>query len=283
MNPFRAGLFLLAIICLASQSTGAEGQRVVSQTVGTDELLLALAEEGQIAALSHLSRDPDFSAIAREANGFPVLRANGDAENILQYDPTLVLFADYSRHELVEQIRRTGVQVMIFENYGTLEETYANLEHLAGALEQEARATELIGTCRTRVKALNRALAGRSPIRVIAPSTYGVIAGAETTFQDLCDHSGAVNLAATLGGLVGHVPPPNERMLLWPIEVIVISGDSFAAAIGPYRQLPPYSLMEVVREGRAVVLKPWQLGCVSHYRIDAYERLARELHPEAFD
>jgi hypothetical protein len=31
------------------------------------------------------------------------------------------------------------------------------------------------------------------------------------------------------------------------------------------------------------VLEPWQLACVSHHRVSAYEKLARSLHPEAFE
>jgi iron complex transport system substrate-binding protein len=50
--PIWFGAFLAATF-----SFGAE-VRVVSQSVGTDELLLALAEPGQIAALSHLANDP---------------------------------------------------------------------------------------------------------------------------------------------------------------------------------------------------------------------------------
>lgn len=283
MIRFSAGFLLFANLCLASVMTGAEQQRVVSQTVGTDEMLMALADPDEIAALSHLSRDSDFSAIAEEAAAYPVLRVNGDAEDILQYEPTLVLVADYSRHELVEQVRRTGVEVMVLDHYDTLEETYANLRRLAALLGYEDRAETLIQSCRERVSDLESRIADRRLIRVIAPSTYGVISGDETTFQDLCDHTGAENLAKTLGGLVGHTAPPNEHMLIWPIETVVISGDDLESALGPYRELPPYSLMQVIKEGRAVVLKPWHLGCVSHFRIDAYERLASVLHPDVFE
>jgi iron complex transport system substrate-binding protein len=276
------GTLFLAGLCLASLSTGAERHRVVSQTVGTDELLVALADPDEIAALSHLSRDSDFSAIAEQAAAYPILKVNGDAEDILQYEPTLVLVADYSRHELVEQVRRTGIEVMVSDRYDTLEQTYANLRQLGSLLGHEDRAEALIRSCRERVAALENRIADCRPIRVIAPSTYGVIAGDKTTFQDLCDHAGAENLAHTLGGLVGHAAPPNERMLIWPIETVVVSGDSLESALGPYRELPPYSLMEVIKDGRAVVLEPWHLGCVSHFRIDAYERLARALHPDAF-
>jgi iron complex transport system substrate-binding protein len=279
----RPGLLLwLTLVSLSVDPAAAAPHRVVSQTVGTDELLLAVADPGQIAALSHLARDPDFSAVAEEARPYPILKANGDAEDILQYAPTLTLVADYSRDELVEQIRRTGVEVMVFDRYDTLEDTYANLTRLATALGTPERAEALVAACRQRVRLLTDRLAGAEPVRVIAPSTYGVIAGSGTTFQDLCDHSGAENLAATLGGLVGHVAPPVERMLTWPIDFIVVTGETPDEALGPYRELSPYALMSVVRKGRAVVLKPWHLGCVSHHRIEAYEHLARALHPRRF-
>ena len=40
--------------------------------------------------------------------------------------------------------------------------------------------------------------------------------------------------------------------------------------------------MEAVRAGRAALLRPYLLSCVSHRRLDGYEQLARGLHPEAF-
>ena len=51
----------------AAASASPAHVRVVSQTVGSDELLLALAEPEQVAALSHLSRESIYSAVAEEA------------------------------------------------------------------------------------------------------------------------------------------------------------------------------------------------------------------------
>ena len=117
---------------------------------------------------------------------------------------------------------------------------------------------------------------------MIAPSTYGVIPGAGTTVQDICDHAGAINLATTFGGLHGHAAPPNEQMLVWPVERVIVAGETVEDALEPFRKLPPYALMPVVREGRAVLLKPYMLSVVTHHRVDAYEMLAKALHPEAF-
>jgi iron complex transport system substrate-binding protein len=205
-------------------------------------------------------------------------------ETILKFNPTLVLVADYSRAELVEQIRRAGVRVLSFDRYATLEDAFANLRLLARTIggAAPARADKIIEDCRRRTAALRKALASTKPIAVIAPSTYGVIPGADTTFPDLCEHANAINLAVTLGHLKGHAAPPNEQMLTWPIEAVVVSGRSTSEALAALRSLPPYQYLAAVREGRAALLAPWMLSCVSHRRVDGYERLARELHPAAF-
>ena len=269
--------------------------RVVSQTVGTDELLLALARPEQVAALSHLAAAPEYSVVAREAAAYPRLTPGGDSETILQHRPTLVLFADYSRAELVAQVRRAGVEVIVFDRYATLADVYANLRTLGRALggDAEKRADELIARCEARMVVLREKLRGVRPVKVVSGTTYGMLAGAGTTFQDLCDHAGAENLATTLGGLSGHAPEPSEKMLGWPVEQVVIGLDTASPgrtddgpvarerALAPLLKIPPYMFMESVKQGRAVVLPAAYLGCVSHLRINGYEALARALHPEA--
>ena len=278
---FLTVLAIAAGLVLSSLAPAAEPVRVVSQTVGSDELLLALAKPGQVAALSHLARDPAFSGVAAEAAGYPQLTL-GDAETILKFSPTLVLFADYSRPELVAQVRRAGVRIITFDHYKTLDDVYANLRALARELGAPERAEELIARCQTRMAKLDERLRDVKPVRVIAPSTYGLIGGADTTFQDLCDHAGAENVAATHGHLTGHVPPPEEQMLQWPIDMVVVAGSSIDEALAPFRDLPPYQFLAVIKESHAVLVEPWQLSCVSHLRIDGYETLARALHPDAF-
>jgi iron complex transport system substrate-binding protein len=271
---------LFAAVLSGAAVAGAADLRVVSQSVGTDELLLALAEPAQIAALSHLARDPQFSAVAEEARAadLPSI-TSGDAETILRHRPTLVLLTDYSRPELVAQVRRSGVRVWTFDRYGSLAEAHAALRSLAAELggEAPARAERIVAADTERVAGLERRLADRSRVRALAPTTYGVLAGRGTTFDDLCIHAGADNLASSLGRLEGFARLPTEAMLAWPVEVFVVGGQS-----GEFQHVTPYPQMMRRREIRVVRLEPWMLGCVSHRRVDAYEALARELHPEAF-
>lgn len=263
----------------------ASAVRVISQTLGSDELLLAVASPGQIVALSHLARDARYSSIANEAAGLPQLSPTCDAETALALRPTLILCADYSRPELINQVRKAGIRVLIFSKYSSLEDAYANLRMLARELgaEAEARAERVIAESKERVQRLARRLEGVKPVRVLAPSVYGLIPGSHTTFQDLCDHAGAENVAHTLGGLRGHQPPPSERLLSWPVDRVVVSGATVAEGLAPYKAMQPYSFMAAVREGRAVAVRGCILSCISHHRVDGYEELARALHPERFD
>jgi len=280
LSAFIRGSFIF--VCLGLNLV-AEPLRVVSQTVGTDELLLAVAAPEQIAALSHIAGEKDYSAVAEEARRYPHI-ARGDAETILKFRPDLVLVADYSRGELVAQLERAGVELMMFDQYNTMADAYANLRRLAERLgpEAEARAEQVINDVKARLAALHRKLEGVEPVKVIAPSTYGVIGGADTTFQDMCDHAAADNLANTLGGLVGHAPIPRERMLTWPVEVVVLPGETVEAAVEPYLRLTPFQFMDAVKQRRVALVEPYMFSSVTHHRIDGYERLARELHPERF-
>ncbi|HET8901765.1 MAG TPA: ABC transporter substrate-binding protein, partial [Holophagaceae bacterium] len=124
---------LLALLFAGALAFAGAPARVVSQTVGTDEMLMALADPGQIAALSAVSRNPDYSYDAARAAKFPQLAAS-DAEAILRFHPDLVLMASFSRPETVAQLRRAGVPVLVIDHFDTLEDTYADLRLIAKAI-----------------------------------------------------------------------------------------------------------------------------------------------------
>ncbi len=277
MRSLRLLLCLLATVLL---SAGPRPVRVVSQTVGTDELLLAVADPSQIAALSHLAREAKYSAVAVEAAKYPQIQP-GDAESLLRFKPTHVVVASYSRADLVTQLRRSGVKVISIDRFNTLEDSYANLRLLAKELGTEEKAEALIARCQARMAELARRLQGVKPVRVLAPSTYAFTGGKDTTFDDLCQHAGALNVAAE-AGLVGHAPTPSEAVLTWKVDCLVLAGEDGTTALRTFQQTPPYKFLEATKAGRYVLLKSREISCVTHYRIDGYESLARQLHPERF-
>ncbi len=118
-------------------------------------------------------------------------------------------------------------------------------------------------------------------MRVLSVGFYPFTAGSETTFQDICDHAGALNVAAE-AGLKGHVPTPNERILTWNVEVLVAPGEPGLDLNAKLREMAPYKFMPALKQGRVVSLPGALMATTSQYRIEAYEWLARALHPERF-
>jgi len=257
----------------------ARPMRVVSQSVGTDELLLALADPGQIAALSHIARDTHFSPVAAEAKAYPAIK-DSDAESVLRFRPDLVLAASFTRPETLTLLRRSGVRLVVLDRFESLEDVYASLRILGRELGQEARAQALIAQCQNRVQALATRLKGVRPARVLSAGSYPFTSGTGTTFQDLCDHAGALNVAAE-AGLMGHAPTPSEKLLTWNVEVLVASGEEEGIR-EHLNAIPHYRALPALKAGRVVVVPGPMMSSLSHHRIEGYEILAKALHPERF-
>lgn len=270
----------LAFLFAAAALLAGPPQRVVSQTVGTDDLLLALAAPGQIAALSHLARDERYSPSFQQARKVPCL-TSGEAEDILRHRPDLVLAATYTQPEVLHLLRRAQVDILLIEKFETLEDLYANTRRIGKALGRTQRAEELIAQWRKRVATLRQRLQDVQPVRVLAVGLYPFTAGAGTTFQDLCDHAGALNVAAE-AGLKGHAPTPGEQVLSWRTEVLVAPGEPGLDMLARLKELPPYKFLPALKQGRVVELPGALMAATSQARIDGYERLAKALHPERF-
>ena len=271
---------VLACAACGAAAVVASPQRVVSQTVGTDELLLALADPAQIAALSHLSREPTFSVDANQAAAYPKLKSS-DAESVIRFHPDLVLAASYSEPATLTLLHRAGVKLIVVEHFESLEDVYANVRTIGAALGHADRAEALIRSTEGRVADLARKLKGVKPVRVLAVSTYPFTAGSQTTFQDLCDHAGAINVAAE-AGLVGHASTPDERLLTWNPELLIASDTEGPDLESRLRQMPAYKHLPALQAGRVVLLPGPLLASVTHHRVSAFEALARKLHPERF-
>ncbi|WP_005031933.1 ABC transporter substrate-binding protein [Holophaga foetida] len=269
-------IFLFALV--PALLWGRVPLRVVSHTVGTDDLLLAVADPGQIAALSRFSRDPRYSIHARENEKHPTVR-DAEAESILRHKPDLVLITSYSKPEVVELLRRSKVNLMLFDHFESLEDAYANLRRLGQTLGHPERAEAVIQRSQARVAELQKRLAGVKPVRVMAAGIYPFVAGAGTTFDDLCLHAGAINVVAQ-AGVKGHQPMPTEKVLTWNPDVLVGAKDEDLPTILP--KTPPYKYLPAMKYGRLVLIPRALFSNTTHLRIEGYEWLARALHPERF-
>ena len=94
-----AALFTCALFSTLPARAETRPARVVSINLCTDQLAMLIADKDQLLSVSAIARDPQSSAMVKEAEGFPV--NHGQAEEIFLQKPDLVLAGVYTTRATV--------------------------------------------------------------------------------------------------------------------------------------------------------------------------------------
>jgi len=167
--------------------------RIVSLNMCADQYLLALADPGQIAALTRFSRDPALSAAADAAQRVPVSR--GTAEDVVALDPDLVIASPGRRSGTMAALanrRYPTLEVKSAESYADI---VAQVRKVADAVGHPERGEALIARMDAALAALPRARSGGVAAYY---QRRGYLSGSGTLIDDLMHRAGLANLAVTL-------------------------------------------------------------------------------------
>lgn len=253
--------------------------RIVSQTLGTDEILWAICQRERIVGVSKIALEPKYSPIAdelRSANVAPIF----DAEEILRLQPDLVFVASYSLAETVESLKASGATVFRFANFDSIEAIQRNIQLVGQSIGEEANAEKLIERMKAELSAVKaRIPAGIKPPRVLSYYPSGDTAGADTSFDAIVRAAGAINVAAEKG-LRGFPRISAEQVVEWQPDFI-IRGATPAKAAEARKQLlddPVIGTTEAARNGRIITLDHRYLLSVSHHVARAVTELADALY-----
>lgn len=187
-------LIALTAALAAALPAMARPQRIVSLNLCADQYLMALADPGQIAALTPYARDPAMSAAAKLALRLPVAR--GHAEEVLALAPDLILASPFRRREALAVVEAGNVPVVDVppaENYADI---VAQIRLVAKAVGHADRGEALIRDMDTALAALPRP-SGRAVAAYY--QRRGYMTGQDTLIDDLMNRVGLVNLAGKLG------------------------------------------------------------------------------------
>ncbi|MBI3329661.1 MAG: ABC transporter substrate-binding protein [Nitrospinae bacterium] len=255
--------------------------RIISLTLATDEILLALVERARLLAVTYLAVDERVSNMPREAAAVPH-NIRADVEQIIALQPDLVVVASYTRGEVVKLLQDMGLVVFQFQEFESIAAIQENIRLVSQAVGEEARAEALIRAMNTRLRAVaGRLPHGRPRPRVLYWGPRGLTGGSNTSLHDLITHAGGENLAAT-HGIVGFGNLSAEHMLAMNPEVIFTGGEGREAQPGlPAFLLPPgVQTVDALKHARVFMLPTRYLVTISHFIVNGVEELARVLHAE---
>ena len=160
---------LAAMVCAFSLVAGtahAGAPAVASINLCADQLVLALADPGQILTVSWLAADPEESLFATAAATHPL--NHGSAEELLRFHPDVVIAGAYTNTFTRALLIRLGYRVVELEPEISVAGIEANLRSVAEAVGHVERGEQLIA----QIRADSRTLGAHRPVR--APATVVV-------------------------------------------------------------------------------------------------------------
>jgi iron complex transport system substrate-binding protein len=254
---------------LQAQERGS-AQRIVSLDVCTDQILVELVGRERIAAVTHLAADPAVSAIPAKAKGIAI--THGAAEDVLRYDPDLILAGPFGVSATVSLLRRLKRNVVVVPQPPNIEAVRAAVRAVAAAVGEGPKGEAMIA-------AFDHRLAGLDPPASAAPPTAiiyqvgGSVSGPGSLAEAALVAAGFRNKAdeyrLTRNGQV-----PLELLVAAPPDLLVLSSavDEYRTALADNLRHP---VLRRLRQHHASLELPWQLWlCGTPHIAEAIEKLA---------
>jgi iron complex transport system substrate-binding protein len=258
----------------------AKPTRIVSQTLGTDEILFALVPPDRLVGLSPLVHDREYSNVFEIAANHPAPIID-TAEDALRLKPDIVFVASYSRAEVVDLLAATGAPVYRLASFDDLDGVMSNVRRVGEAVGEEAAAERVVQQMQARLAAIAARRRGHPRPRVLSYSG-GFTAGRGTSFDDIVRRAGAINEAAA-HGIDKFAKLGAEQVLAWDPDVIVTSASPGQADVvrRRFRTAPGLAQTAAVRRNQIVLVETRRLLAVSQYVVDAVDQIAASL--DAFE
>lgn len=264
-------LLLLSII-----ATETSAKRLITAGGTITEITYALGAGEQIVAVDQSSTYP------LAATKLPMIGYYRDlaAEGVLSQNADLLLALEGAgRASVLEQIKRVGVDVKVFDKPQSVDELYQLVDEIAEVLDRQ-----------TQAKALKQQIAqslpeqqklGGNAVFLLSVGSRGLVAaGRETVPNLLFEYLGINNIA---NGQNGYKTLGREALLTADPDFIVAASHSVASIGGKqaFCQQPALALVPAAKECRLLVIDGLKvLGMTTRLaeaiaELDQYARLAR--------
>ena len=212
-------IFTALVLFCAPLFAADKPRRIVSIGLCTDQLLLLLAEREQIASVSVWALNENMSYMIDEVGNLPL--NNSSIEEIIKYQPDLVVASKYAAWDTAKFLRQLGYQVKQIPLARSITDIYSLLRQFGEWTGNQQRAESVIEQMQSELAGIQRRYAERPQKTVIVYSPNGFTIGANTLENDLFTHAGYVNLAASMG-IEGFKPIALETLIAADPDVLQI-------------------------------------------------------------
>lgn len=267
-------------------SIPAKPMRIITASVGHDEMTLALVPNDRLVAVGAATKNATYSNVAALVQ--EKAEISRDPEVIIAQSPDVVVTSPFFPVEAIDALERVGIVVIQTELIQSPEARINSILLMGYIFGEEARAFEFADEVQARYERLTSVTSVKSPQpSVLALTQYSDtlwVAGGNSTEGGVIVAAGGVN-AAEVAGIQGNQTTSLEGVIAMAPEIIIIA-QPIEIGAEEFRQslLDNEALAEVpaIQNAAVHVVESNHFTTLSYWNIRGAEDLARLLWPDDF-
>ena len=262
-------------------------ERVLTYSLGHDEILLSLLPHDRIAAIGKFTGNEAYSNVADRVEGLDVYEKG--AENVLAQQPDLFIASKTTKEDIVNLINDAGVPVVRPALENSSEGNIPNILLYGYMLGVEDRALELVAEIQSRLATITDAVP--PPGDSERPNTMSItrysdtlyVPGSNTTVGGIMETAGGTNTAAR-DGLEGIQKVSMESVAALSPDVIFItqSGEGGESLRADLLAHPALAEVPAIINEEIHVVGSKRFTTLSHWNVRGIEVAAQILFPARF-
>ena len=267
-------------------SIPAKPVRIITASVGHDEMTLALVPNERLVAVGGATKNETYSNVASLVQ--EKAEVSRDPELIIAQSPDVIVTSPFFPIELVEALQRAGIPVIQTELEQGPEARINAILLMGYIYGEEERAFAFADEVQARYDALVGVTSVKEPKpRVLALTQYSDtlwVAGGNSTEGGVITAAGGLN-AAEDAGITSNQTTSLEGVIAMAPDIIIIP-QPVAFGAEEFRQslLETEALAELpaIKNGAVFIVESRHFTTLSYWNIRGAEDLARMLWPDDF-
>ena len=265
-------------------SIPSKPQRIITASVGHDEMTLALVPPERLVAVGSSTKNSTYSNVASLVQDKPEITR--DPETIIAQAPDFIVTSPFFPTDGVEALSRVGIPVVQTELKHDPEARINGILLMGYIFGEEERALEFGAEVGDRYDSLVAVTSVAEPrLRVLAVTQYSDslwVAGSNSTEGGVITAAGGIN-AAEEAGIEGNQTTSLEGIIaMAPDVIIIVQPVEFGAEEFRQSLFAAEALTEVpaIKNGEVRVVESKHYTTLSYWNIRGAENLARLLWPD---
>ncbi|MFL2640008.1 MAG: ABC transporter substrate-binding protein [Dehalococcoidia bacterium] len=201
-------------------------QRILTASVGHDELTVSLVNLERLVGVAGITKDPTYSNVASLVKNIP--EVDRDPENIVALNPDIIVTSQYFPEESIKRLNDLKITVVQTELAANIKDQITNILLLGYIYGEENRAEVLSAEINKRYEYIQSITADKSQEqkkKVASITRYSDqiwTAGSNSTEGMIIDAAGGINVAST-SGIIGNATTSIEGLIRMEPEIIIIT------------------------------------------------------------